>query len=136
MSNGNQRLWIFEWCRYLHTCEPTCFLGFICKISPFHFLKCIQFIRFARFYSFFSGCALFRFIVNKHDIVAHTNRGTHIIQAHANNIIKIFLKRYCSNNYFLWFYCRSLSTSFRWLRRCSHFVFLCNFFYEFSAYLH
>lgn len=46
-------------------------------------------------------------------ILLHTpNHGTHIIQAHANNIIKIFLKRYCSNNYFLWFYCRSLSTSF------------------------
>lgn len=38
-------------------------------------------------------------------LVAHT------IQAHANNIIKIFLKHYCSNNYFYFFVRLSLSVS-------------------------
>lgn len=68
----------------------------------------------------------------------------HTIQAHANNIIKMFLKRYCSNNYFYFiFIFFRLPVSFRQFVSCSHFsvalvgmnssnlTFLCNFHFGF-----
>ena len=58
-------------------------------------------------------------------VVAHT------IQAHANNIIKIFLKRYCSNNYFYFIF------SFACLFPSVRFVFpffFCSRRYEFIEF--
>lgn len=84
LSNGKKRRQMFEVLQKesLRWCSVMC-------LQPFHHFH------FAMFSS--HALILVPFVLHVDMIISpvHTHN---IIQAHANNIIKIFLKRYCSNN--------------------------------------